>query len=58
MAYEVSVFLENKLGHLKQVTSVLKEKGINIRTMNLAHTANSWGYLIQSYPILKPPVRN
>lgn len=45
MAYQVSIFLENKIGHLERVTAVLKEAQINIRTMNLNHTANGWGIL-------------
>jgi len=45
MAYQVSIFLENKIGHLERVTSVLKTAQINIRTMNLNHTANGWGIL-------------
>lgn len=45
MAYQVSIFLENKIGHLERVTAVLKEAKINIRTMNLNHTANGWGIL-------------
>lgn len=45
MAYQVSVFLENKIGHLERVTAVLKTAQINIRTMNLNHTANGWGIL-------------
>ena len=45
MTYQVSIFLENKLGHLQQVTSVLKTAGINIRSMHLNHTANGWGIL-------------
>lgn len=45
MAYQVSVFLENKIGHLERVTAVLKAAEINIRTMNLNHTANGWGIL-------------
>jgi hypothetical protein len=45
MAYQVSVFLENKIGHLEKVTSALKTAQINIRTMNLNHTANGWGIL-------------
>ena len=40
MAYQVSVFLENKLGHLEKVTNVLKNAGINIRNISLYHTAN------------------
>jgi len=45
MAYQVSIFLENKIGHLERVTAVLKEAQINIRTMNLNHTASGWGIL-------------
>lgn len=45
MAYQVSIFLENKIGHLERVTAVLKSAQINIRTMNLNHTANGWGIL-------------
>jgi len=45
MAYQVSIFLENKIGHLKQVTSVLKAADINIRSMHLNHTASGWGIL-------------
>ena len=45
MAYQVSIFLENKIGHLERVTAVLKTAQINIRTMNLNHTASGWGIL-------------
>ena len=45
MAYQVSIFLENKIGHLERVTAVLKAAKINIRTMNLNHTASGWGIL-------------
>ena len=45
MAHQVSIFLENKIGHLERVTAVLKTAQINIRTMNLNHTANGWGIL-------------
>jgi len=53
MAYQVSIFLENKIGHLERVTSVLKDAQINIRTMNLNHTASGWGILnlVVSNPI-------
>jgi hypothetical protein len=33
MAYQVSIFLENKTGHFERVTSVLRENNINIRSM-------------------------
>lgn len=54
MAYQVSIFLENKLGHLEKVTEVLKKAGINIRNINLNHTASGWGILnlVVSYPEL------
>lgn len=54
MAYQVSIFLENKIGHLERVTAVLKEAQINIRTMNLNHTASGWGILnlVVSNPML------
>lgn len=45
MTYQVSIFLENKLGHLEKVTSVLMSAGINIRSLHLNHTANGWGIL-------------
>ena len=45
MTYQVSIFLENKLGHLEKVTAVLKDAEINIRSMHLNHTANGWGIL-------------
>jgi hypothetical protein len=45
MAYQVSVFLENKIGHLKKVTHVLNEAKINIRAMTLSHSAMGWGIL-------------
>jgi len=43
MAYQVSVFLENKIGHMERITAVLKAAGINILTMNLNHTTGGWG---------------
>jgi hypothetical protein len=45
MTYQVSIFLENKIGHLEKVTAVLKEAEINIRSLHLNHTANGWGIL-------------
>jgi len=45
MAYQVSVFLENKIGHFARVTRVLKDVQVNIRTMTLTNTANGWGIL-------------
>ena len=45
MAFQVSVFLENKTGHLQRITSVLKTSGINIRAMTLSHSTQGWGIL-------------
>ena len=45
MTYQVSVFLENKLGHFGRVTAVLREAGVNIKTMTLTNTASGWGIL-------------
>ena len=45
MSYQVSIFLENKLGRLEKVTAVLKDAGINIRSIHLNHTASGWGIL-------------
>ena len=45
MSYQVSVFLENKLGHLEKVTGILREAAIDIRSIHLNHTAHGWGVL-------------
>jgi hypothetical protein len=45
MTFQVSIFLENKLGHLERVTAVLREAEINIRSIHLNHTAHGWGIL-------------
>ncbi len=45
MASQVSVFLENKIGHLQKVTAVLRKEGINIRAMTLTHSMHGWGIL-------------
>ena len=45
MTYQVSIFLENKLGHLEKVTAALTAAKINIRSIHLNHTANGWGIL-------------
>lgn len=37
---QLSVFLENKPGALEEVTRILKEAGINIRTLSLADTTD------------------
>ncbi|MGQ7870435.1 hypothetical protein [Sunxiuqinia sp. sy24] len=45
MAYQVSIFLENKTGHFERVTRILRANTINIRSMTLTHTASGWGIL-------------
>ena len=45
MTYQVSIFLENKLGHLEKVTAVLTAAQINIRSLHLNHTNSGWGIL-------------
>lgn len=45
MTCQVSIFLENKLGHLERVTAVLSAAGINIRSIHINHTTNGWGIL-------------
>lgn len=45
MTYQVSIFLENKLGRLEKVTALLKQEKINIRSVHLNHTASGWGIL-------------
>jgi len=45
MAYQVSVFLENKVGHLERITGILKEVKVNIRAITLSHTTQGWGIL-------------
>lgn len=45
MAYLVSIFLENKIGHFERITNILKDCKINIRSMTITDTANGWGIL-------------
>lgn len=45
MAFEISVFLENKITHFEKVTSLLKKEDINIRTLTLNNMAHGWGVL-------------
>lgn len=45
MAYEISVFLENKITHFEKVSAILKNASINIRSLNLAGMAHGWGVL-------------
>jgi hypothetical protein len=37
---QISIFLENRPGGLEQVTRILKDAGINIRTLSLADTSD------------------
>lgn len=45
MAYEVSVFLENKIAHFEGITNVLKSEKINIRSLTLSNILHGWGVL-------------
>ena len=45
MAYEISVFLENKITHFEKVTSVLKSASVNIRSLTLTSMTHGWGVL-------------
>ncbi len=45
MAYEISVFLENKITHFEKVTSLLRREAINIRSLSLNSMAHGWGVL-------------
>ena len=45
MAYEISVFLENKIAHFEKITGVLKSEKINIRSLNLTNILHGWGVL-------------
>ncbi|HPR40911.1 MAG TPA: ACT domain-containing protein, partial [Oscillospiraceae bacterium] len=40
MIKQVSVFVENKPGHLVEIASALAEAGIDIRALSLADTTN------------------
>jgi hypothetical protein len=45
MAYEISVFLENKIAHLERIANVLKHENINIRSLQLNNMHHGWGVL-------------
>ncbi len=45
MAFEVSVFLENKISHFEKVTSLLRREEINIRSLTLNNMGHGWGVL-------------
>lgn len=43
MAFEISVFLKNKITHLEVITNILKDENINIRSMTLMNIYQGWG---------------
>jgi hypothetical protein len=45
MAYELSVFLQNKITHFEKVTALLKASSINIRSLTLTSMPHGWGVL-------------
>ncbi|MEE4287263.1 MAG: hypothetical protein V2I31_14005 [Mariniphaga sp.] len=45
MAFEVSVFLENKIAHFEGITNILKQEQINIRSLTLNNILHGWGVL-------------
>jgi hypothetical protein len=45
MAFEVSVFLKNKITHFEGVTSILRKENINIRSISLNNIFHGWGVL-------------
>ena len=45
MAFEISVFLENKIAHFEEITHHLQEAKINIRSLMLNNIYHGWGVL-------------
>ncbi len=45
MAFEISVFLENKITHFESITAVLKKEEVNIRSLSLNSISHGWGVL-------------
>ncbi|WP_372946947.1 hypothetical protein [Mariniphaga sp.] len=45
MAFEISVFLENKIAHFEGITNILKKEQINIRSLTLSNILHGWGVL-------------
>ena len=45
MAFEISIFLENKINHLEKITSILTNNEINIRSLMLSNIHHGWGVL-------------
>lgn len=45
MAFEISVFVKNKITHFEEITRVLKKEKINIRSLMLTNISHGWGVL-------------
>lgn len=45
MAFEISVFLNNKIAHFEEITGILKKENINIRSLTLTNIMHGWGVL-------------
>ena len=45
MAFEISVFLKNKITHFEEITSALRQENINIRSLILSNINHGWGEL-------------
>ena len=45
MAFEISVFLKNKITHFEDITNTLRQENINIRSLILSNINHGWGEL-------------
>lgn len=45
MAFEISIFLKNKITHFEEITSILKKEKVNIRSLMLSNINHGWGAL-------------
>ena len=45
MAFEISVFLKNRITHFEEITGILKQENINIRSLMLSNISHGWGVL-------------
>lgn len=45
MAFEISVFLQNKITHFEEITRTLRNENINIRSLTLNNINHGWGVL-------------
>lgn len=43
MAFQISVFLENKPAHLEKLTAVLEKVNVNIRAVTISTGSTGWG---------------